>query len=364
MTEEVSNSRVDTWQKCRQLYDLRFNKRLVPRIDAPYLRGGNLVHHGIEMGLRAQFIGADTRTIMLAIDNSITKRYGEWADHKMIRPLLEADSDIWDAAIDHANVCKDICQRVFDRFGIFAGRWETQTLGGVPLIEYKMRTRMPEERMGVKLDGTGTLDWVAKDLESGHTWLIDWKSRKSLMGPEYDETNRQASNYQHLLGLEGIKLNGTCSAQIRSMKPKIPRINSGKGKFHGQMSRSAISTDWHTYRQALVEAGLDPADYAAMEEKLGHFEELVFTFRSPKEVEATWNDYLDAVEEWHENSYSGPFFRSLNTWNCQRCAYKDPCMEALRGGDVDALIEALYMKDYDGPRSWMYGNAPEEEGEA
>jgi len=358
--ETVSNSMINTWQKCRHLYDLRFNRHLVPRIEAPYLRQGTLAHYGLEMGLRAQFRGEGTIEIMLAIDNSITAKYGEWADHELIKPVLEANPEIWDQAINDANDCKNIVQRVFDRFGIFTGRWETQTLDGEPLIEYKLKKILGAS--GETIAATGTLDWVAKDLSTGHTWLIDWKLRKQMMGDEYDETNRQASGYQNLLLEKGVKLNGTCSAQIRSAVPKKPRINTGKGKFQGQMSRSVIATDWVTYRLALLDAGLEPDDYKAMEDKLSHFEILSFTFRSPTEVRNAWSDYLDAIHEWAHNRHLGPFFRSLDAYNCKGCKYKDLCMEGLRDGDVDMLEQTLYMKDYEGPRSWMYG-VPEEQEE-
>jgi hypothetical protein len=128
------------------------------------------------------------------------------------------------------------------------------------------------------------------------------------------------------------------------------------------MSRVVISTDWETYKAALLEAGLDPALYAAMEAKLKPFEKLSFTFRSPTEVKATWDDYQDALEDWQTHRHRGPFFRSLNAHNCQGCVYKEPCTEALRDGDVEALLQIGFMKTTEGPRSWMYG-VPEESKE-
>ena len=51
--------------------------------------------------------------------------------------------------------------------------------------------------------------------------------------------------------------------QVKKAAPRLPSRNKD-----GKMSRRAMVTTWEVYKGALLEAGLDPADYEDMRDKL------------------------------------------------------------------------------------------------
>lgn len=362
-TFETSNSKQGLWLKCRHAYHLRHRLHLVPRIEAPQLRIGTLCHAGMRAGLLAQYGG---QTMPDAISSRIFNMWEEWAENPQIKPLLEDPAGTaWEDSVDMRNDCTSIVLRAFERLGIFAGRWETQTLEGKPLIEYELETTEDSDARwhGAKrVKRTGTLDWVARDTETGHVWLIDHKFRKALIDDdEYDDPNSQAAGYQYLLGQRGLVLNGTATAQIRAAVPKVPTVNKGKGAHQGKMTRSPRSTDWHTYRQACLDAGLDPADYGDVEVRLKPFERLTFNYRSPMEVMKMWEESRSIAAAMAETEDDKPY-RSMSPHKCRGCEYREPCLEELRGGDVDVLLKTLFMHVRDQPASWAYHPPEQVEG--
>jgi hypothetical protein len=215
------------------------------------------------------------------------------------------------------------------RHGITSGRWETITLCGKPLVEYEMEIDMGNWNF------SGRLDWVARDAETGHIWLIDFKSRKQMQPVEADETNMQMGVYQHFLAAKGIELVGTCTWQIRAAVPAIPKTNK-----NGTISRSACATDWETYSQAVVNAGFSVDDYIEMKEKLQDFERFSFTYRTLTEAHAMWVEASKILHRMRAGDL--PIFRAMNALNCRGCIYKDICMETLRGNDVSEIIHLSF----------------------
>lgn len=357
--------------KCRHAYHYRWHLHLVPRIELPQLREGTLCHAGMRAGLFAQYGG---QTMPDAISSVIFEMWDEWQNNAQIKPLL--DDDTWQESADMRDKCTSVVLRAFDNLGITAGRWETQTLKDKPLIEYELEdTREAGWRRSQSFGGkpimapdciqtTGTLDWVARDTATGHVWLVDWKFRKGIVDDDaYDDPNSQAAGYQHLLAQRGLVLNGTATGQIRRSVPNVPTINKGKGAHQGKMSRAPRSTDWPTYRDACIEAGLDPDDYLDVRDKLKPFEKLTFNYRGEKEVAAMWKNSIRVSAEMADVDLDYPY-RSMSPHNCRGCEYREPCLEELRGGDVKELRNTLFMHPSEQPASWAYHPADgEPEGE-
>ncbi len=354
---ESSNSRMQAFLRCRFLYRYRHVLQLVPRIEFPHLRRGTLIHGGMAAGLYAQHGGLDMPE---AIASRIKDMWSEWTTTPQIASVLETEEGqaTWDESVDMREDCVAIVLRAFDRLGIFAGEWETLELDGTPLIEYKLTHRvvLPD---GTVVDLSGTLDWAARHRGSGHSWLIDWKSRKGLItDAEYDDANMQAGMYQHLLAERGLILNGTSTGQIKASVPAVPKVNTGKGKYQGCMSRAPKSTDWETYRDAVEAAGLDPSDYQDVHDKLKPFQLMTPNYRSPKEVAAMFENSMAVLADMVTCKREEQFYRSMSPANCRGCEVRELCLEGMRGGDIDELQRTLFMHVSEQPASWAY-NPPE-----
>lgn len=323
-----SYSRAALGLRCGHAHHLAYERGLTPVVDNVSLRRGTLIHAGMEAGI----LESSRESYDRAADR-IRADFDTWKSDPRIEALLDASSELWDESIDTRDTCIAIVHRVLERFQIAEGRWKTLEVDGKPLLEYEMEVETPNYTF------SGRLDWVAQDTDSGHRWLIDFKSRKAMQPVEADETNAQMGVYQHLLRTKhGVTINGNCIWQIKAAVPKQPKTNK-----NGTISRSAVATDWETYSAAVIEAGLDPVDYLDMKEKLQDFDRLNFTYRSATEAEAMWKSVGGVLDAMALGKF--PQYRHLNTYNCRNCAYRDHCMAELRGDDVQPLEEHLFRKE-------------------
>lgn len=345
-SNRLSYSRISNWYRCRYAYHMQWTRGLVPRVAAQPLRRGILIHAGLESALHVHFLGIrDEDELMASTYAGVKAEYEEWADSETIKPLLEENSQLWDEAIETRDNSIMIAARAVRELGLASDRWETLVLDEMPLIEYNLEQTLASS--GIRFEKfEGRLDWVARDKETGHAWLMDFKTRKQMQPIEADETNLQFAIYQHLLGLRGIKLNGTATYQIRAAVPKDPKVNK-----NGSISRAACATNWETYERAVLSAGLDPYDYIEMKDKFSDFQRLDFTYRTEKEVESLWEGVMSTVADLSRDSL--PVYRSMNTFNCRGCAYKEHCMESLRGGDVEFIEKTQLMKAGEEAVGWL-----------
>lgn len=333
----LSYSRIAAWLRCRQAYSYRHIQKLIPRVAAPALRRGKLIHSGIEAALLS-ITAKDGLNPRDVLEMKIIEDFAEWASHPALAEISDA---IRDEAKQLALDCVSIANRAMEEFGVYDGRWETVYIDDKPLIEYTIN----EKVRGIKF--TGTVDWVAKDTTTGYIWLIDWKSRKQLTPAESDEFNMQQGIYQALLHKRGLRLQGLCTGQIRAAVPAEPKRNK-----NGTFSRAKQATDWNTYKAAVLAAGMNPDDYEEMKDKLSEFQRLDFTFRTFKEVRGVWLDVERAILDI-DNPSGLPIYRSMNSFNCRMCSYTDLCMEQLRGNDTLWLQKSKYMLEDETPLSWL-----------
>ncbi len=188
------------------------------------------------------------------------------------------------------------------------------------------------------------LDWLAFERSTGQVWLADFKTRANFLPDFSEETNLQHTSYQKILQRHGINCNGTATIQIKSDLPQKPRQNN-----NGTMSRTAIKTDWETYRAALVEARLDPADYDDMRVKLGEgkFFNVMKAFRSDIEVNNVWDHVIvpaarDIAVARHSAKDGGLdaklVYRTFSHRVCNGCDFRHVCIGGLRGYDPVGLL--------------------------
>lgn len=202
-------------------------------------------------------------------------------------------------------------------------------------------------------------DLVARRRSDGKKapfWLIDWKTRGSFEDDDAEEINLQFATMQYVLAKElpAIPIEGSILWQVKSAQPRTPTLNKD-----GSMSRAAIVSDWETYKRALVEAKLNPADYADMKDKLAQVEwfRAIVQHRTHHECEKIW---LDIVCEVAERMALDP--QVIRRWSytpfaCKGCWAKEFCLAELRNDDTEFLLQTDYM-DTHNPRERLETGTP------
>lgn len=324
----LSFSQLSTWQRCRHQWALRYEEELSSRSERPQLDLGSAVHEGLAAGLT---------------DRNPNDVISAWADEKYKDARLFVD--------ERANL-EILIEKAFGlvertlKFIDHGHKWQTMLLDTVPLVEFEFEAELPVRGWH---GFVGYVDWVARDLETGHSWLIDFKVRESFQADDNEETNMQMAIYQHLLKLRGVQAQGSMSFQIKAELPKQPKLNKDLS-----MSRAACFTDWATYERALIAHNLNPADYEEMKTKLSEteFYRLSRAFRSETEVQNTW-DHVVIPGARDIARRSKQIHRSIGFMNCKGCQYKELCFEQLRGGDTDFIISTHFLRKGEKPEIFV-----------
>jgi hypothetical protein len=353
----LSQSLAYLWNRCHYNFGVAELLGIVPRYTPAPLRGGTLVHAGFEHALKSYFARESD-----PIDRGCTAIHAEqmeWLSSEALAPHI--DEDMRTFAEQQCDLAIKVFERAFRWLGVLDGRWEILTIDGVPLIEFPMREPWGPDGYWAGLQGT--LDLVARETDNGNAWLIDIKSRKNMMKPDYDEAQTQAPGYQHLLRVRhGIELSGTATLQVRRDEMTVPHQNKTKpkGATKYPMSRSQVKCDWPTYRKALLDAGLDPDDYADVQAKLKPWDSFDTVFRSPTEVAKVYEMLVQTAGEMAreiqrlppfdpKSTLHLPLARNLNPFNCKGCSNKTWCLADLRDHDLDFLSKTEYMREGEQP---------------
>lgn len=338
----VNQSQIAAFAGCRWKWGKAYVQHLVPRRTRPVMYLGTMVHAGLDAALRgyldAQSLGVADPSYpgAMAMTGSIETKVEEYF----------AKHELWDeekeATLADAEKAKALAIRAY---WYFIERYEPVYIGGVPAVEFRMRRDLYGFE---KYDHFhGTADAVVRERATGQQFLMDWKVRGTLQPHEDEEVSLQMAAYQDILVVDyGLNIVGSLCFQIFNELPRIPKLTT-----KGEMSRADLKTDWPTYKQAVIDAGLDPEDYLDMVPKLEakEFFRLSKAYRTRRETTGVWlaeiQPVIVAMDSYVD---AGDLYRNLSAWNCKNCNYRHLCLETLRGGDVEYIESTDFMvKDPD-----------------
>ncbi len=336
--ERFSFSRGGSHLRCPKADDYRYNQKLLPMSDAFQLTRGTMIHAGLEAANRAQFAGERGEAVTKAALEKIEELHDGYLLDPFIAMLIEGDPDDTENEAGETlrneyhglmRLSQNVCERVIKKNGFDTGRWETIVYDnpghkqhGEPMIEFDME---------IVVDGLPIhckIDWVVRDTDTGLVYECDYKTRKQFTKYEDDEYNAQHPMYMYALAQYGVHVDGSMTFQIKAAVPNEPKLNKPTKKVPVAMSRTAIATDWKTYREALIKVDLDPADYLDMKDKLREFELVHPILRTPEECHSVWRDQTRLLLRLHKGDL--PTTRVLNPRTCKGCEYSELCMEELR----------------------------------
>lgn len=356
----VSQSSITARQICGHYFKLSVLQGIRPRFTPAPLKRGTLVHAGNEAALRCQWWSLKTgwwdehtdperrlRRMLSIGGHAIREKQDAWLKSSDIAPHITQElREAADRLTDDACL---IFRREFEALGVHHDRWETvETPDGHPLIEYTLTT--DPESVGLHprfKEVGGTIDWVAREVETGSLWLWDFKTGKDISDEDHFLAQLQAGFYLYLLNvIFGMVIVGTINYQIRAAVPKQPKMNKTKkkGQTKPGMSTADCLTTWEVYKQALLDQGLNPADYQDMRGKLQAkvWQRADRYYRTPKEVRNVWHGTV-VPETNNMVKTEGVYPRALNPFRCGFCKLREYCMAQLRGHDAAFLRRTTFM---------------------
>lgn len=183
----------------------------------------------------------------------------------------------------------------------------------------------------------GRIDMIIRDKE-GRLWIVDHKTAAQFGQMAFLDLDAQCSTYIWALRrVLGIPVQGVIYNQLKKNAPGPPDVlKSGNLSKNKQQKVS-----YHTYMQAIVEAGEDPAYYEDFLhylkfEKSDYFRR-VQTYRSDTELDIIEDTIVLEVVDMLNNPVIYP---NPGMFNCNGCQFYHPCLARQDGSDVQWILNS------------------------
>lgn len=345
MTPEgmVSVTQINCFLACRKRWQYSYLEDLRQRRERDYLTVGKLCHAGMEAAMRLRWYHA-----MEGMDVDLQAMTGVgqsnmcemWDRYMEVTDFLDEELPEQRELLDRA---LDVFEEALEEFDPM--RWMPLTVvrDGEPIPALELHFVVPcAGSQGLH----GYVDAIMEDLVAGQVWCVDYKFRRTLTADDDERFNLQNAVYIMACRQMGIDVAGSMTWQHYNTPCSVPKFNKD-----GSISRVKIRCTWPRFRRFVIDAGLDPADYADMEERLSEMKTFHVTqeVRSDEMVLRVWHDIVAgaSVEINMARDIGGRQVPSMDPWTCRLCSFQSLCQAELRGYDVDYVREAEYtLKDY------------------
>lgn len=346
MTPEgmVSVSQINCFLACRRRWFYSYMEGLRQRRERDYLTVGKLCHAGMEAAMRERWERQAERFLSIEELAEVGRTSMErmWDDYMAVTDFLDEELPEQRELLTRA---LDVFEEALEEFDPMRWMPVTVTRDGESAPALELHFVVPcAGSQGLH----GYIDAILEDRETGQVWCVDYKFRRTLAADDDERFNLQNAVYMMACRRMGIDVAGTITWQRYNAPSAVPKFNQD-----GSVSRSRIRCSWTRYRRFLEEAGLDPADYAEMADKLADVEMFRATreIRSDEMVDLVWEHIVESAAisiglMW-ESLSSELCIPSMDPWTCRLCSFQGLCQAELRGYDVDYVREAEYtLKDY------------------
>lgn len=231
-----------------------------------------------------------------------------------------------------------------------AERIKVLTYLGKPMVEFNIEVDITED---LRRDWnflshdpvtfSGKIDLVYEDIMTGNKVLIDFKVRRNFTGDSSEDLAAQLAIYQYILAA-GYQINVPMAVvyQIKNDAPRKPELNKPDKNGKRSMSRAKITSTWEMYKDALLEAGLDPYDYEEeMKPKFAAIEYFrpVISFRQIDLLQKFWDNFIDQTRAILQKTV----YPRAYGYACRACPFNDYCRAELYNDDMEELFETKYM---------------------
>lgn len=295
----LSNSKVKDWRRCPHLYRLKRIDGWRPKARSIQLERGSWVHE----------------LIMCYYDGEDWEKRHELLTKKFYNLFEEIREELGDLPGECERIMRTYLRHYKD------DTWEVVETEMDEIIE------LPNGQSFRFI-----IDLIVR--ENGQLWLVDHKTVKNWMDPDFHLLDAQLARYAWCAEQKGYApIAGVIYNELRTKPPAIPEVLKS-----GQLSqRKNIDTDAATYLQTIKEHGLDPKPYIPFLRYLRSREDEKFFRRSrlPKSkglMQTLMNDLVYTAREIQRAEKANEFPRSPDK-ACSFCDYRNPCQIELLGGD-------------------------------
>lgn len=321
----VSCTQLQAYLSCPRRWSYAYLEGLRPRTERPYLTVGRLIHKGFEAAMRLRAGGCGDVLDMVEAGTCAIEAEGDTLGG------VEFEGDRVRGGDDPVSEACEVFWEALPEFD--PARWDVMRVGGVPALELHFWTPCPCTG-GLH----GYVDAVLRERATGQVWCVDYKFRSRLASEDDERFSLQRAVYARACLDLGIPVTGTLTWQRLRRCEAVPRLLKD-----GTMSRAKVMCTWPRYREELLAAGLDPADYAEMESKLAGVEmsREIREVRSDEMLERVWRQVVTptsievAYGREYRNGQGAACVPALDPMRCRLCAYAELCQAELRGYDAD-----------------------------
>lgn len=323
-----SHSQIALYRQCQKRYDYRYRQKLVPkRVERP-LFIGNWVHRCLEThyGQGDWKIG----------HREYLKQYGKLLDEekkRLDRGTSKAKDD------DKIEPLPVQIKRIMDSYVWYNREEKIKTL----FVEVPINLTVQDEHGDVYVL-TMVLDQVYED-EDGLVWVRDNK----IWGELPDVNAFHTMDPQLTIYLEGLKKEKGIEAvgveynYVQSRAPSFPSINKS-GPRKGQISESAIVTDYPTVYRWLKANDYDPSQFRSTLEPLAGASPLLRRYRQPRIQLVTDRIFAELDQTAREIMGNTPAVRNI-TRDCNWCPYQAVCRAELYDLDTSHMRRTQFMTE-------------------
>lgn len=316
----VSQSKVNTWRRCRRAYWYKYVEKLRRKRVSRPLKFGRIVHSMIE-----GYANSDDPMKVLA---QIAKR-----EAKMFRSQEEEWGDL----------IEDIRVIMTDYFEFHDPK---------SLTYIRMKGKSSEFTFEVEIANgilaTGLLDNLGK--AKGLRWLVEHKTFNQMPNDDHRWRNLQGALYLKINDMLKLpKLDGIVWDYIRSKPPSTPQILK-----NGQVSARALDTLPTRVREFAAENKLSlKGKYAQLiksaEANRSKYFQRIFTPVKQKLVDTLFEDFVETAKEM-KNLHGNVKERHIGR-HCDWCEFEGLCRGELMGLDVKFIKAKEYeVSDYKGSK--------------
>lgn len=216
---------------------------------------------------------------------------------------------------------------------------------------------------GLPVTFGGRIDCLMID-EQGRYWIYDWKTAAMLTGNhDFLQIDSQITSYCWALWSLGINIAGFIYAEIKKAIPEEPEPHKGGRRYKGLLYsvNRQINTTYDMYKKTVMEN--DPSAYHG-----GLYNDFLDYLKSPDgpkyhqrfQLKRNKTEMINAGNDLYNLALdmTDPNIRiypAPGKFNCQTCAFFEPCLGKNRGEDYEYTLDTLYDKRerhyYDEPKS-------------
>ena len=333
----VSVSQIQSFMSCRKKWEYNYIENIKPRVDRSYLTVGKLCHKGMQAAMQLLW-RFPLSSLEQLTQHGLEAMYIEGEKYLSEIPLLPEElPDFQQMRNDAANVFAQALEE-FDPL-----KYEVISVGKKqkmePALELHFWVPCPPTK-GLH----GFIDAILRDKETGFTWCVDYKFRKSLAPDEDEAFNIQNAVYSYACAKLGVEITGTMTWQHVNTPAADPKINKD-----GSVSKAKIKTTLEHYAEFCLNHGVevDEGLLLEMDEKLRDIEwyRATLEYRNEETINKIWEEsVLPASDEIAKSlDDTRTMYRSIYPWNCKMCQYQSLCQAELRGYDANAIRDREYV---------------------